>query len=138
MPPNVWRGARRGERHAVPRSGDGVTMVATSWINILLGAWLTLAPLSLAFPRPAASNSMLFGMIVLALAGASLFVRPRNHLPAWLNLVAGVWVFVSPWALGFAGQPNAMWTHVIAGGSIVIVALIRIGARGRVPASSRL
>jgi hypothetical protein len=112
-------------------------MVGTSWINMLVGAWMTLAPWALTFAGRPASNSMLFGMLVLVFAGASLFAKPDNHLPAWLNLAAGIWVFVSPWVLGFTGQPTAVRTHMVSGGLIVIVALIRLSARGQVAASSR-
>ena len=113
-------------------------MVGTSWINILVGAWMTLAPWALTFSGRPASNTMLFGMLVLAFAGASVFAKPGTHVPAWLNLVAGTWVVVSPWVLGFAGQPNATWSHVVSGGLIIVVALIRLSARGTVAASSRL
>ncbi|RWM80597.1 MAG: hypothetical protein EOR84_35190 [Mesorhizobium sp.] len=31
----------------------------------------------------------------------------------WANLVAGLWLIVSPWLLGFAANVNAMGTHVV-------------------------
>lgn len=44
----------------------------------------------------------------------------------WVKLGLGVWVFVSPWVLGFSGINLAMWSNVIAGLLIVIFSLRRI------------
>lgn len=38
----------------------------------------------------------------------------------WLNLILGVWVLISPWALGFASMTGAMWTGVVMGILLII------------------
>lgn len=60
---------------------------------------------------------------------------------AWLQLILGIWLFVSPWVLGFVtalhaapGLPNspgatagvAVWNAWILGGLAILVALSRI------------
>lgn len=58
----------------------------------------------------------------------------RSSKPtAGTNLLLGIWVFVSPWVYGAAGNPNA-WNSWIVGGLIALCALFRLstpsGARG--------
>src|SRR5579863_4658360 len=51
--------------------------------------------------------------------GASLPSR-QNNVQDWINLICGVLLFISPWCLGFAGDPMAARTAWI-GGAIVFV-----------------
>jgi hypothetical protein len=41
-----------------------------------------------------------------------------------VNLIAGLWAIISPWVVGFSGVTNAMWTHVVVG---IIVAVLAAG-----------
>jgi Flp pilus assembly protein protease CpaA len=41
----------------------------------------------------------------------------------WAQLVLGLWIFVSPWILGFSDISTALWSNVITGALIVIFAL---------------
>lgn len=41
----------------------------------------------------------------------------------WIKFVLGIWVFVSPWVLGFAGYPLALWSNLLSGAGIVTVTL---------------
>jgi len=55
----------------------------------------------------------------------------RRNAPAagasWINVLAGLWLIVSPWMLGYAsGSMNATWNSVIVG--IAVVALAWLGA----------
>jgi hypothetical protein len=44
---------------------------------------------------------------------------------SWLNIVLGIWVIISPFALAFGMFPRAMWNNVATGAAIVILAIIR-------------
>jgi hypothetical protein len=47
----------------------------------------------------------------------------RSVAECWLNVIAGIWLIVSPVILGFVGSvPNASWNTFIAGGLIVMFA----------------
>jgi SPW repeat len=52
-------------------------------------------------------------------------IAARNPLSAfwqdWCNLVAGGWLFVAPWVLGYTDLPAAAWNSWIFG--IIIVAI---------------
>ncbi|MBI2591126.1 MAG: SPW repeat protein [Candidatus Brennerbacteria bacterium] len=41
----------------------------------------------------------------------------------WVQLILGVWIFVSPWLLGFYEINLALWSNLIAGIAIVILSL---------------
>ena len=55
----------------------------------------------------------------------------NNHVPAiktaaTINLLAGIWLFVSPWVY-LAYRNSDSWNNWIVGAVIVILALIRLG-----------
>ena len=47
---------------------------------------------------------------------------------SWLNILLGIWVIVSPFALAFGIYPRAMWNNLATGAAVVILAIIRTGA----------
>lgn len=85
------------------------------WINLVLAVCLFISPWVLGFvgTTAAAWNAWLVAIILGALAIAALSVFAEWE--EWINLVAGLWLIVSPWLLGFAANMNAMWTHVVIG-----------------------
>ncbi len=46
---------------------------------------------------------------------------------SWLNILLGIWVIVSPFALAFGLFPRALWNNVATGAAIVILGIIRAG-----------
>ena len=45
----------------------------------------------------------------------------------WLNLLIGIWLFISPWVLGFAGSEfSASWNAWILGVAIVVFSAIAV------------
>jgi len=42
---------------------------------------------------------------------------------SWVQLVLGLWVLVSPWAMSFSDLTAALWSNVIVGALIIIFAL---------------
>ena len=105
-------------------------MKGVSWVNLVIGIWLLFAPLALHVSGRAAANSVLMGIIVIVIAGLSLAADSTNHVPAWINVAAGFWVFFSPWALRVNTQTPLVVTNAIAGALIIIFALVR-GSAGR-------
>jgi uncharacterized membrane protein len=49
---------------------------------------------------------------------------PASKATAVINFLLGIWIFVSPWVYGAAGNPNA-WNSWIVGALIAILALAR-------------
>jgi hypothetical protein len=45
----------------------------------------------------------------------------------WVNLLLGIWLFISPWALAYAAEwPRAAWNAHIFGAAIVIFAAVAV------------
>ncbi|MEK7212453.1 MAG: SPW repeat protein [Patescibacteria group bacterium] len=41
----------------------------------------------------------------------------------WLEAVLGLWLMLSPWVLGFSGISVMMWSNLIAGMAVFLIAL---------------
>jgi len=100
------------------------------WLNLLLGAWLFISPWVLGFAKTtaentsthssAAFNAWIFGVIVVILSIAALArTQPWEE---WLNLLAGAWLFISPWVLSYTTVPAALWNALIVGALVFILA----------------
>jgi SPW repeat-containing protein len=42
-----------------------------------------------------------------------------------INALAGIWMIISPWVLGFSGRPQATWSAVIVGIIVLVLGAIR-------------
>jgi hypothetical protein len=93
-----------------------------AWLNVLLGAWLFISPWVLDYTAAddATANAWVIGGAIAVLAAIVAVTGVRSL--AWSNIALGVWLFVSPWALGFAGLQDASWNAWIVGVLAVIVA----------------
>ena len=90
-------------------------------VNAVLGAWLVLSPWALGYQGETAamSNAIVIGVALIAAALGAIFV-PRAW-EEWTEGALGLWLIVSPWALGFGALDQVMLTAVVTG--VVIVAL---------------
>ena len=92
-------------------------------VILLLGVWLFISPWVLGFPSdsPIAINAYIAGAIIAALAAFDLY---KTY--AWavvINLLAGLWVAVSPWVPALAERGTMLGNSVIVGAAVVVLAL---------------
>lgn len=112
-----------GRGEATLRSGG------LDWINLILGAWLIIAPfIGIGALSVAASWSSIISGAVIVIAAAVAVFRPQAW-EEWVNALTGVWLIISPFVLGYVFLTAATWNHVIVG---VIVAAMAIWALQRV------
>lgn len=100
------------------------------WVNLVLAIWLFVSPWVLQFGQgnggaggavhAAAWNAWILGVLVF-LSALSAIGR-MEFWQEWLNMIFGVWLFIAPWALGFAGLRNAAWDSWIVGAAIFLIA----------------
>lgn len=106
-------------------------------LNLILGAVLVLSPWIFGFASGAQTqNAVISGIVIMVLSIAAL--AAFMEWEEWINLLAGLWVVVSPWVFGFAGAAVAMWTHVIIGVLVAVIAAVELWLMhhpGRVSAS---
>lgn len=94
-------------------------------LNLILGAILVLSPWIFGFASGAQSqNAVISGIVIVILSIAAL--AAFMEWEEWINLLAGIWVLVSPWVLGFANAATAMWTHVIIGLLVAVIAAVEL------------
>ncbi len=93
-------------------------------VNLGLGTTLFFSPwllsLSAGAPRQIASIMGLF-IAVLSIAALAAFAVWEE----WLNLIAGLWLIVAPWLVGF-DDSNAVILDVIIGIIVVVLATFEI------------
>ena len=54
-------------------------------------------------------------------------MRAWTRWQSWLNLVVGIWLFISPWVLRTTSDAPTAWNAWIIGAAIFVVALIALG-----------
>jgi len=91
--------------------------------NFVLGAWLFISPWVLGFSDAGkvATNAWIFGIIIALLPLSPIFAYQR--WAEWLTAVIGVWVFISPWVLGAVSNARILWSSLVVGALLVILAL---------------
>jgi hypothetical protein len=90
---------------------------------LLLGVWLFISPWVLGYPSdsPIAVNAYIAGAVIAALAAFDLY---KTY--AWavmINLLAGLWVAVSPWVPALLDRSAMMTNSVIVGAAVALLAL---------------
>lgn len=92
------------------------------WANLVLAICLFVSPWVLGFADTAAAawNAWAFGVVIAALAIAAL--SQLAEWEEWVVAVLGVWVAIAPWVLGFTAVTSAVWSHVILGILIAVIA----------------
>lgn len=103
------------------------------WMNLLVGLWLLISPLLMAFPAGYGStgawNSYISGALLIVINWVAL-ARPAAW-QEWISVLIGAWLIVATFALGIADQRLVMWNNLIAGlvvllGAIAAINWIRI------------
>lgn len=92
--------------------------VTTFWrdaINLVLGIWLIVSPLALAYTAQAAPawNAYVVGVVIAVLSAAALWQFQKWE--EWLSAVFGAWLVISPWVLGFSASQVRTWNQIVVG-----------------------
>lgn len=94
-----------------------------SWINVVAGGWLILAPYIFNYVNETARTNDMWLGIVIGIVALTRAVTPINS--AWLsmvNVIAGGWLIMAPFVLGYVNT-LPIWNDVLLG---IIVAGIAI------------
>jgi hypothetical protein len=139
-----YNGCHGGLDHSVPVAEDaagGRRRVAMRpwtrwqhWIAVLVGIWLFISPwvLTTTGSAEAAWNAWIIGAAIFVVALIALGA-PSNPTADWINVVLGVWLFISPWVLRYTGVKDGSWNAWIFGVVTVILALWALQTRGELP-----
>jgi hypothetical protein len=96
-----------------------------SAINVMLGIWLIISTIAIAgFNQAGRSNNVIIG-IVVAILGLVQASDAKHTLWSWFNVALGVWLIISPFALGFSPESVALLHNIIVGILVGILAWSR-------------
>jgi hypothetical protein len=92
--------------------------------NLILGIIVFFSPWFFHFATGTeTTNSLVLGIVIVLLSIAALAAFAVWE--EWLNLIAGLWLIVSPWALKFSGG-TAMKVNVVIGIIVAVLAAIEL------------
>jgi len=96
-----------------------------SWSDFVLGLWLIVAPFALGYAMVGRREDVLFGIII---AGCALWRSlVSNDSPmaglSWVIAVAGLWVLIAPFALGYSTVGLAVANDVIVGAVVLVLSV---------------
>ena len=93
-------------------------------LNIYSGILLFFMPWVFGFEDVLPVRSWDFFVVGVAVVGfGALALHTRTRAAEWANLILGLWMFFSPWVLGFAQNVPARNGAVVLGALIFLVSL---------------
>ena len=95
-----------------PPSHPGQVKIA-SGLNFLAGLYLLISGWINGATGGSMANAIILGIVVAILAACRVF-GVAGPWASWLNALIGIWMIISPWIYGYAGQPW-MWNAIIIG-----------------------
>ena len=108
------------------------SLMLMDWVNLVLAVCLVISPWVLSFSTGAPMYNAVISGLVIGLVAVGAIVAFAQW-EEWVNLILGVWAIVSPFALGFAADTTAMWTHVVIGLAVAILAAVELWTVMRQP-----
>jgi hypothetical protein len=92
--------------------------------NLLLSMFLFIAPWLFARANVTATVDLLASAAAIAILSLGAMVA-FTIWEEWANLLLGIWLIVSPWALGFA-HTSAMHCSIGVGAAVAFLALLEL------------
>ncbi len=92
--------------------------------NLSLGLFLLISPWLFAYASEGARIDMRTSGAVIAAMSIAAFVAFSNW-EEWLNLLVGLWLIASPWALGFL-HTRAMHISIGLGAMVAFIAALEL------------
>jgi hypothetical protein len=112
------------------------------WINLILAVWLFISPWVLGyFPggavasMPASWTAWVLGVVIAVFSIAALYkAQPWEE---WINLIAGVLLFISPLVLSYYTVTIAgMWNALIVGALVFILSIWDLNTQRQIVAGA--
>ncbi len=116
-------------------------MKRITWVNLVLGVWLLLAPFALGVAGPHSAwsvNDIALGGLLVFFSGWMLAASDPPIVADWMELLCGIWLVAAPFALKYRGIGRAMSNDVIVGLTTILVAAIAVATMSRQMPMSRM
>ena len=107
-----------------------------SGLNIIAGLWLIISSWVLGFSglMPMRNNDVIFGIVVAILAAIREFGAYDAPWLSWINVLVGIWLFVSAFVFSNVAAPAPFWNNIVLG--VIVFVLGIISAQATRPATA--
>ncbi len=105
-----------------------------SWINVLLGVWLVIAPFALNTVVPDGAwtaNDIILGVLLIAASWAIVAMAAPSSGIAWFEVLCGIWLLVAPFILHYSAGRVKLGNDVISGIIAIVIAAIAMSGMHR-------
>jgi uncharacterized membrane protein HdeD (DUF308 family) len=94
------------------------------WITGILGLALILAPFVFGFSANASAmwSSIVLGAVITLASIVEGWTRDDRNWEYWVVGLAGILAILAPFVLGFSSVSGALWTAIILGAVITLLA----------------
>ena len=94
------------------------------WVMALFGLGFLVAPFVLNYSvNPTALwTSIIIGFIVMIVSGYEALLEKKQRWEYWTAGILGVIAIIAPFVFSFSQEVNALWTSIVAGVFIVLIA----------------
>ena len=97
---------------------------ASSVIAFLAGIWLFISPwIYGAYGAANAWNNWIIGVAIVILAGFRMGYPMATQWISWVNVLLGIWTFISPWIYGYTGNQGRFINSLCVGVIVFVFAL---------------
>ncbi len=98
-------------------TGSPSQVQIASGLNIIAGIWLIISPFVLRFSQmnTIRNDDIIVGIIVAVLAAIRAFGAYQAAWLSWINLLLGIWVFISAFIFTSMATPMPFWNSIILG-----------------------
>lgn len=105
-----------------PRSG----VQLTSGLTLAAGLWVFFSPWIFGYAMdPAALGASLVSGVIIVAIGLARTLRPHTGAGwSWVSFIVGLWVVITPWVYGYSFNVPAVWSDVIVGLLVALLALL--------------
>lgn len=95
------------------------------WANLILGAWIFVSPwvFHTIYAGSASPGDFWWTGGAIFVVAIWALTAPWARWTEWINGLLAIWLFISPWVLGFAGNSGVAWDAWIVGVIVFLLAL---------------
>jgi hypothetical protein len=102
-----------------------------TWLNILLGVWLLVAPFALsklATIGAWTANDIVVGILLMSTSWTIVATARPAAGAAWFEVACGIWLVFAPFVLKYSSGPMKLRNDVISGIVAIVVAVIALAS----------
>jgi hypothetical protein len=120
-------------------SNQAANVKLASGINLLAGLWFFVSPwVYQAWHLHDAWNSWIVGALIAIFALIRIANPMSTPFFSWLNLLLGIWAFVSPWVFMYTANTGRFVNSLCVGVVVFVLAIASLRSTPQIPAQRPL